>query len=107
MPGRHPLVANPAPGSPVREAASYITPLPDDPARIEDPFAPGACFLVPSVDVRQVDGKQVRVITLQVPSLPGTRARGGCRLARGGAAAGSARVRRFALRARWPHSVVR
>lgn len=64
------LVANPAPGSSVWEAASYITPLSDDPTKIEYTFAPGTGFLVQSVEPQQVNGKQVWVITLQVQSLP-------------------------------------
>ena len=64
------LVANPAPGSSVWEAVSYITPLSDDPTKIEYTFAPGTGFLVQSVEAQEVNGKQVWVITLQVQSLP-------------------------------------
>jgi hypothetical protein len=54
----------------VWEAVSYITPLSDDPAKIEYTFAPCTGFLVQSVEPQQVDGKQVWVIPLQVQSLP-------------------------------------
>lgn len=60
------LVANPPKGAWVWEAASYITPLSDGPTKIEYTFAPGTRFLVQSVEVTQVNGKQVTVIELQV-----------------------------------------
>lgn len=65
------LVANPPKGAWVWEAASYITPLSDGPTKIEYTFAPGTRFLVQSVEVTQVNGKQVTIIELQVLDGPG------------------------------------
>lgn len=101
-----PLPANPAPGRSVWEAASCITPLSDDPGKIEYTFAPGTGFLVQAVEPQQVDGKQVWGSRCRCNRCP-ERALGGGRRPARRPVAGSARVRRFALRARWPHSVVR
>ena len=59
------LVANPPADSWVWNTASYITPLSDDPAKIEYTFAPGTSFLVQSIEQTQVDGKPVCIINLQ------------------------------------------
>ncbi|BCT67735.1 hypothetical protein [Nitrosospira sp. NRS527] len=59
------LVANPPVGAVVWGSASYITPLSDDPTKIEYTFAPETTFLVQSVQTQTVDGKSVLVITLQ------------------------------------------
>ncbi|RNF82054.1 hypothetical protein [Montanilutibacter psychrotolerans] len=60
------LVANPPTGAAVWDVASYITPLSDDPTKIEYTFAPGTTFLVQSVEQTQVDSKTVWVINLLV-----------------------------------------
>ncbi|ALN80861.1 hypothetical protein [Lysobacter antibioticus] len=60
------LVANPPDGAWVWDAASYITPLSDDPDKIEYTFAPGTSFLVQSVEQTQNNGVDVWVITLLV-----------------------------------------
>lgn len=54
----------------MREAASGITPLSDDPRKIADSFAPEAGFLVQSVEAQPMNGEQARVIALQAQSLP-------------------------------------
>ncbi|OCH85977.1 hypothetical protein OBBRIDRAFT_270469 [Obba rivulosa] len=71
------LVANPPDDDAwVWEAATYITPLSDDPTKIEYTFAPGTSFLVQSVDQATVSGKQVVVINLR-PVPPAARKDGG------------------------------
>lgn len=59
------LVANIPPGSAVWDDTAYITPLSDDPAKIEYLFAPGTQFEVQSVESAAVNGKEITVITLQ------------------------------------------
>ncbi|MGH8685346.1 MAG: hypothetical protein ACREUM_08365 [Nitrosospira sp.] len=59
------LVANPPVGAVVWDSASYITPLSDDPAKIEYTFAPGTTFLVQSVQTQIIGEKPAVVITLQ------------------------------------------
>jgi len=59
------LIAVPPPGSMVWDAVSYITPISDDPTKIEYTFAPGTSFLVKNVETQTVQGKPVVVITLQ------------------------------------------
>jgi hypothetical protein len=59
------LVAVPPAGSIVWDTVSYITPLSDDPTKIEYTFAPGTSFLVMNVETMTIQGKQVVVITLQ------------------------------------------
>lgn len=60
------LVVNPSDGAWVWDSAAYITPLSDDPTKIEYTFAPGTQFLVQSVVPTEVGGKTVTVITMQV-----------------------------------------
>lgn len=59
------LIAAPPPASMVWDAVSYITPISDDPTKVEYTFAPGTSFLVKNVETQTVQGKQVVVITLQ------------------------------------------
>jgi len=59
------LIAVPPAGSMVWNAVSYITPISDDPTKIEYTFAPGTSFLVKNVETRTIQGKPVVVITLQ------------------------------------------
>jgi hypothetical protein len=66
------LIAQPPPTSLVWDAVSYITPLSDDPAKIEYTFAPGTSFLVKNVEPQTINGKPVTVITLEPQTpLPG------------------------------------
>lgn len=60
------LVVNPPANAWVWDAAAYVTPLSDDPTKIEYTFAPGTSFLVQSVEPTEVNGKAVTVITMQV-----------------------------------------
>jgi hypothetical protein len=59
------LVANPPAGAWVWDDASYITPLSDDPTKIEYTFAPGTQFVVQSIEQTQVGTKEVWIINIQ------------------------------------------
>ena len=71
------LIAQPPATSLVWDAVSYITPLSDDPTKIEYTFAPGTSFLVKNVEPQTISGKPVTVITLEPQTpLPGFAAEG-------------------------------
>ncbi|UNI15742.1 hypothetical protein JDV02_002248 [Purpureocillium takamizusanense] len=59
------LVAEPGDGAWVWDTAAYVTPLSDDPRKVEYTFAPGTRFKVKNIDRAAVSGKPVVVITLQ------------------------------------------
>jgi hypothetical protein len=52
------------------EEASYITPLSDDPKKIEYAFSPGTSFVVKALEKGKIDGKPVHFITLKLRSTP-------------------------------------
>ena len=58
------LVANHPEDSFVWETAAYVTPLSDDPGKIEYTFAPGSHFEVQWIDTMEFQGTQVAVINL-------------------------------------------
>lgn len=62
------LIANPRAGAVVWDAANYITPLSDDPEKIEYTFPPRTRFLIQDVSTQTIEGKTVTVITLQLQS---------------------------------------
>ncbi|GAP93145.1 hypothetical protein SAMD00023353_11100070 [Rosellinia necatrix] len=59
------LVANIPAASTVWDQVAYITPLSDDPAKIEYVFAPRTRFEVLAVEDATIDGKQIVVISLR------------------------------------------
>lgn len=60
------LVASPPPNTAVWDSACYVTPLSDDPNKIEWLFSPGTSFEVTSITNQVISGKNVVVIGLQV-----------------------------------------
>lgn len=64
------LVAEPPAGAWVWDTASYITPLSDDPTKVEYTFAPGTTFRILAVEQSVVQGKNICTITLQPQSGP-------------------------------------
>jgi hypothetical protein len=62
------LIANPRAGAVVWDAANYITPLSDDPEKIEYTFPPRTRFLIQDVSTQTIEDKTVTVITLQLQS---------------------------------------
>jgi hypothetical protein len=59
------LVLNPSWESRVWETASYVTPLSNDPKKIEYTTAPGSRFLIQSVEEARYQGRKLLVLTLQ------------------------------------------
>jgi hypothetical protein len=60
------LIAAPRRQSMVWDEACYVTPLSDDPNKIEWVFSPGTSFLITSIETRTISGKDVVVISLEV-----------------------------------------
>lgn len=71
------LIAQPPADSLVWDTVSYITPLSDDPTKIEYTFAPGTSFLVKNVEQQTINNDPVTIITLEPQApLPGFAAEG-------------------------------